>query len=492
MHTGESLFRDGNDGYGYKEKIRKPADRRMSKKTDKRTQSSRIHVAEGEAREQKQPPLMTGVVTRVYRGRCTVKDRDRFIECVLRSHIAETQQTAIAPGDEVEFTLAAADAGRVERVIERRTVFTRRDPGNRNIERVIAANIELVVAVVSARNPDLKIRFIDRIVFAAESGGAKAAVCVNKVDLLSPSERQELEARLSPYREIGVTAVYCSAETGEGIEELYGLLRGKRSVLAGHSGVGKSSILNALIPDAGVRTGEVGAARHGRASAKGRHTTTESTMYFPERSGSEPESPHTTVIDTPGVREFDTGETDLPDLMLHFREFAPYAGRCRLSGCTHSHEPECAVRTAVREGAIPRSRYESYLKLAGLFHASTTENADEQRQRDRGAFRCGRCGREVPLGAPGTGHRNHCPFCLWSVHVDHKPGDRSAFCTGLMEPVAVWERSGEWVIIHRCTECGTLHSNRIAGDDSEGVLLALAMRPLSRTPFAIERLGLQE
>lgn len=491
MHRGESLFRDDNDGYGYKEKIRKPTDRRTSGTPEKRKHSDKPRTAAEEARVQGQPTLMTGIVTRVHRGRCTVKSGDRFIECVLKSHIAETQQTAIAPGDEVEFTLAAADAGRVEHVAERRTVFTRRDPGNRNIERVIAANVELVVAVVSARNPELRIRFIDRIVYAAESGGAKAAVCVNKIDLLSADERLELESRLSPYREIGVTSVYCSAETGEGIGELYGLLRGKRSVLAGHSGVGKSSILNALIPDAGVRTGEVGAVRHGRSSIKGRHTTTESTMYFPFRTEDGAEPP-TTVIDTPGVREFDTGECDLPDLMLHFREFAPYTGGCRLPDCTHSHEPECAVRTAVREGAIPRSRYESYLKLAGLFHTSTTENADERNQRDRGAFRCSRCGRDVPLGAPGTGHRNHCPFCLWSVHVDHKPGDRSAFCAGLMEPVAVWERSGEWVIIHRCTECGTLHSNRIAGDDSEGVLLALAMRPLSRTPFAIERLGLQE
>jgi hypothetical protein len=113
----------------------------------------------------------------------------------------------------------------------------------------------------------------------------------------------------------------------------------------------------------------------------------------------------------------------------------------------------------------------------------------ELHPRHEGSFRCRRCGREVDTGAPGTAHRNHCPGCLWSAHVDERPGDRSAGCGGGMEPIAVWVRTdGEWALVHRCGTCHAVRVNRIAGDDDELVLLSLAVRPLAQPPFPLDRL----
>jgi len=107
------------------------------------------------------------------------------------------------------------------------------------------------------------------------------------------------------------------------------------------------------------------------------------------------------------------------------------------------------------------------------------------------AFVCGQCGRAVPGLAPGTDYRNHCPACLWSMHVDMRPGDRRSGCRGLMEPVAVWVRpNGEWALVHRCRQCDALRANRIAGDDNELALVSLAVRPLARPPFPLDRLGM--
>ncbi|NLG85474.1 MAG: RNHCP domain-containing protein [Firmicutes bacterium] len=147
------------------------------------------------------------------------------------------------------------------------------------------------------------------------------------------------------------------------------------------------------------------------------------------------------------------------------------------------HEEECGVRRAVAEGRIPAGRYRGYLRLLGL--SADAGGADEA-----APFQCANCGAEVSPGPAGTRHRNHSPYCLFSKHLDNRPGDRAASCGGLMEPIAVWVRAGgEWAVIHRCKSCGALRANRIAADDNEMLLLQLAVKPLAMPAFPLSRLG---
>ena len=175
---------------------------------------------------------------------------------------------------------------------------------------------------------------------------------VNKMDLLTEDGRHELLARLQPYRALGMPVLPCSVERGEGIEDVRAALSGNTCVFVGQSGVGKSSLLNALDADAAARVGQV-RGRDGR----GRHTTTASSLY--ELAGG------IRVIDTPGIRRFSVEDDDPAAIAAGFTEFAPLAAGCRYRDCSHVHEPGCAVLRAVEDGAIPRIRYESYRKLLG-------------------------------------------------------------------------------------------------------------------------------
>jgi ribosome biogenesis GTPase len=180
------------------------------------------------------------------------------------------------------------------------------------------------------------------------------------------------------------------------------------------------------------------------------------------------------LIDTPGVREFGIeleAESGFP-------EFAEAAALCRFRDCRHLQEHDCGVKSAVREGTISRERYITYCRLLGT-------SADEQDD-----FQCVHCGQLVSGVAPGSRFRNHCPQCLWSRHVDTIPGDRGAACDGAMEPIAVWLRKGgEWCLIHRCDQCGVIHSNRVAGDDLDWALMSLAARPIANPPFSLTSMG---
>ena len=208
------------------------------------------------------------------------------------------------------------------------------------------------MVVVAAEAPPLHPRLIDRYLIAVEHSGARPVLVVNKVDLLEEDRRHDLLARLQPYRALGMPVLPCSASRGEGIDAVRAALSGNTCVFVGQSGVGKSSLLNALDEDAAARVGEV---RSG--DGRGRHTTTASALY--DIAGD------IRVIDTPGIRRFSVEDDDPAAIAAGFTEFAPLAADCRYRDCTHVHEPGCAVRRAVEDGAIPRSRYESYRKLLG-------------------------------------------------------------------------------------------------------------------------------
>jgi ribosome biogenesis GTPase / thiamine phosphate phosphatase len=290
-----------------------------------------------------------GIVMSVHSGRCRVFRAGEQLDCLMPPEIAVRQKSALAVGDRV----AVSEEGgiwRVDAVLPRRTVLARPDPLHKHVQRLIAANVDVVVHVVSVKAPPLRPRLIDRYLIAIQRGGAQPVVCVNKIDLLGEEERAAELAKLAPYHELGVPVIACSVVTGQGLDHLRDQVRGTMTALVGHSGVGKSSILNALDASLQLATNTL----H-RKRGTGRHTTSASTLYdFGDG---------TYLIDTPGIREFGLWDLDRESLRDYFPEFEEAAELCRFTDCTHVHEPDCAVKERVAQGELNRARYETYARL---------------------------------------------------------------------------------------------------------------------------------
>lgn len=288
------------------------------------------------------------MVISVSSGRCRLFHHDREIECSIPQEIAVRQKSALTVGDRVRIV---EDDGvcAIEEVLPRRTVLARPDPLHAHRQRLIAANIDVVIHVVSVKAPPLRPRLIDRYLIAIQRGGAKPVICVNKIDLLDGGERAAELAKLDTYRDLGVPVVGCSTRTGEGLDELRTLVTGRTSALVGHSGVGKSSILNALDSRLQIAINTL----HRRGT--GRHTTSASTL-FDFGDG-------TYLIDTPGIREFGLWDLDRASLRDYFPEFQEPAQSCKFNDCTHVHEPGCEVKDRLERGEIHRARYDTYVRL---------------------------------------------------------------------------------------------------------------------------------
>jgi ribosome biogenesis GTPase len=292
-----------------------------------------------------------GMVIGIAAGTCRIQMGGELRDAVLPREIARRQQTLLAVGDEVLLE-EYGEVLRVTEVLPRRSLLTRADPHDRARVRAIAANIDKVVVVVAVKAPPLHPRLIDRYLVAVERSGARPVLAVNKIDLLSDAEWRDVTALLQPYVGIGMPVLPCSAGSAAGIEALREALHGSTCVFVGQSGVGKSSLLNALDSDAAARTGEVRAG-----DGRGRHTTSASALY--ELPGG------IRVIDTPGIRRFTVDDADDATVADGFADLAAFATGCRYADCTHTHEPGCAVKAAVLDGGIARSRYLSYRKLLG-------------------------------------------------------------------------------------------------------------------------------
>jgi ribosome biogenesis GTPase len=235
----------------------------------------------------------------------------------------------------------------VMEVDPRRTSFSRRAAGSSPREQVVAANIDQVVVVASVEDPEFKAGFADRVIGQAHHDGLPAVLAINKSDLCPESESRAI---VNDYARAGVHGRVVSAHAGTGIADLRADCVGKRSLFVGHSGVGKSSLLNAMVPALELLAGQVNPK-----TGKGRHTTTAAWLVRPE--------PGFELIDTPGVRGFGLWGIGADDLERAYREFEPFIGHCRFSDCRHEREPGCAIQDAVEAGTIARRRYESFRKL---------------------------------------------------------------------------------------------------------------------------------
>lgn len=285
-------------------------------------------------------------------------DDGRALRCKVRrllKSLASDERNVVTTGDRVWVRPSLNDEAMIEGVEPRHGILTRASRGR---EHVLVANVDQVVIVIALKEPELKPHLIDRYLASAEQGGIEPIVCLNKADLVNPADFQPL---IGFYSQLGVRALLTSATTGLGLERLRRLLKGRQSVFSGQSGVGKSSLLNAIQPGLGLLVRTVS-----EVNQKGRHTTSSTQLLELHFGG--------WVVDTPGIRQFELWNIRPEEVEGFFAEFRPYVALCGYPDCTHTHEDRCAVKDAVERRQISERRYVSYL---GMFEGKMEELREE-------------------------------------------------------------------------------------------------------------------
>jgi len=297
------------------------------------------------------PIELEGIVVRASGGHYYVETPQGVVDCVVPGRLKKEQreEDLVAVGDRVRLRLAPRGTGVIEEVYPRHSALVRTHPrASPPMAQVLVANPDLAVFVFAVRDPVPRLPMLDRLLVVAEFNEVPALICANKIDLLDDDE--DPRDIFGLYEEIGYPVLYTSAVTGEGVDELRERLQDKLSVLAGPSGVGKTSLLNVMQPGLGLTV-----RRISRATRKGRHATVLPVLVRLDTGGY--------VADTPGLRALVPWDLRPEELDACFPEFHPYVPECRFPGCSHIHEPGCAVQAAVERGEIALSRYESYCRI---------------------------------------------------------------------------------------------------------------------------------
>lgn len=291
---------------------------------------------------------LSGRVMRVHGLDCVVRtEAGREFRCAVRQvlkSISTEQRHVIAAGDMVHFRPEGEEQGIILSVGPRHGVLSRTSKGKRQI---LVSNVDLVVIVASAVDPDLKPHLIDRFLVTAEQASLEPVIVFNKVDLIDPSELMPL---IGVYAQLGYQTILASATRGDGIEHLRHLVTDRQSVFTGQSGVGKSSLLNGIQSGLGLRVQPVS-----QDNRKGKHTTTTAELIPIETGGY--------LVDTPGIRQLELWDVTQEEVAGLFRDIRPYVNHCRFPDCTHIHEVDCAVREAVADNRIDPRRYNSFVHL---------------------------------------------------------------------------------------------------------------------------------
>ncbi len=257
----------------------------------------------------------------------------------------------IAVGDNVEFDLELSETeGLIHKIENRDNYIIRKSIKNKNQGHIIAANIDQTILVATLTFPRTSLGFIDRFLVSAEAFRIPQIIIFNKIDLLSPKELKKQDEYIEIYKNIGVDCLTASAVQKSGIDEIIEQLNGKKSLFSGHSGVGKSTLINCIAPDLQLKTSDVSSF-----SDKGVHTTTFAEMF---NMGND-----TLIIDTPGIKELGLIDMKQEEISDYFPEMRNLIGECKFHNCKHTHEPGCAIKKAVEDGEIAESRYKSYLSM---------------------------------------------------------------------------------------------------------------------------------
>ena len=291
-------------------------------------------------------------------------DTGKVVECKIKGNfrlkgIRSTNPVAV--GDNVEIALNSEGTAFITHIEERRNYIIRKSQNLSKQSHILAANVDQAFLIVTVNYPQTSTTFIDRFLASAEAYSVPVVLVFNKCDILSDDERHYQQSMIHLYETIGYECREVSATTGEGVDGLHALLKGKITLLSGNSGVGKSTLINKILPEAKLRTAEISDAHN-----TGMHTTTFSEMLELPEGGY--------IIDTPGIKGFGTFNMEPEELTSYFPEIFHFSKGCKFSNCTHTHEPGCAVLKAIDDHYIAQSRYQSYLNML--------EDKDENKYRE--------------------------------------------------------------------------------------------------------------
>jgi len=297
--------------------------------------------------------MKTGTVIQSTGSNYLVKSDDETHICVIRGKLrlkGFKSTNPVAVGDVVDFEEEEQDLAVIKRIHERKNCIVRKSTNLSRISHVLASNVDQAVFVFTLREPDTTTVFLDRFLVAAESYNIPALIIFNKSDIYSEKEFPDIAELMAGYNEIGYRVELSSVKTGFNLDKIKSLFANKTSIIAGHSGVGKSSLINAIAPGINLKTAELS-----ETHLSGKHTTTFAKMLELPFGGF--------VIDTPGIRAFGIVELKKEEIYHFFPEIFEFSKSCKYYNCLHINEPECAVKDAVEDGSIPWWRYKSYLNI---------------------------------------------------------------------------------------------------------------------------------